>query len=264
MQWFRVSRASMANAVQDFAATYTVRTWAFGWLGRIVAQVVFYTLVGRLIGAADQERYLLVGASVMAIVTEVMLTCASSTWERRAGTLPLLVAAPTSLLPVFAGRSVQWLVSSVATSSVSLFAIGPLFGVTWTVSRAVAAAVVLVVCAVGTYCMALALAALVLSVMELRNLVGNLATALTTAVCGAVVPVGFWPRWVQAVAVALPVTHGLRAVRALVAGPAYLAALRDSALALAVAAVWLAVADGLFRWLSERGRRDGSIEFADN
>ena len=42
------------------------------------------------------------------------MSIASTTWERNAGTLPLLIAAPGPLWPVFVGRSVQWLPSGTA------------------------------------------------------------------------------------------------------------------------------------------------------
>lgn len=261
MHFVRVFNASTLNAFADFAATYTVRTWTFAWLGRIIAQVVFFTLIGTLLGSPETQRYLLIGAAVMAIVTDVLFTCASSTWERRAGTLPLLVASPGSLLAVFAGRSIQWVPSSLATSSVCLLGVGPLFGVTWSFPSALVLVFVLFVTAATTYCFALAPGALVLNAMDLRNLVANVIGALITAFCGAVVPVSFWPSWIGWVVNLVPVTHGLRAVRELASGG--FDVLPHLGYAVLTAVIWLVVAGWLLRRLAEQGRRDGTIEFGD-
>ncbi|GLZ29039.1 hypothetical protein Lesp02_12290 [Lentzea sp. NBRC 105346] len=261
MHWIRVFAASTVNAAADFAATYTWRTWTFAWLSRIIAQVLFFTLIGTLLGSPDKQRFLLIGATVMAIVAEVLFTCASSTWERRAGTLPLLVASPGDLLAVFAGRSIQWVPSSVATSSVCLLVVGPFFGVHWTWGTALALVPVLVVTAVTTYCFALVAGAFVLNAMDIRNIVANVLGALMTAFCGAVVPVSYWPGWVGQVVTLLPTTHGLRAVRALADGGNPVG---GCVAALLTGVLWLVVARLVLHRLAEHGRRDGTIEFGDS
>ncbi len=66
----------------------------------------------------------------------------------------------------------------------------------------------------------------------------------------------------QAVAQGLPVTHGLAAVRAMLAGGAPDEVARQAALELAVAVGWFTVALLTFRRFAESGRRNGSIEFS--
>jgi ABC-2 type transport system permease protein len=263
----RVLGRSAANAWADLTVIYTPLTWAAGWLGRVVTQVVFFALIGVLLHSPEQVRYLFVGNAVMATAMEAMMCVASTTWERRAGTLPLLVAAPSRLWPVFAGRSLQWLPSGVATASVALFAVGPLFGVTWTVGRAVVAFGCLVVVSLSTYCLGLAVAAVVLAAMNLRNIVSNLSYTGMMLICGVMVPVKFWPGWVQGFAQVIPLTHALAAIRTLAgASPAIPLTGRVTTglgLALATGLGWLAVAAVLLEVLAEVGRRTGSIEFVD-
>lgn len=263
----RIVRRSAANAWADLAVIYTPLTWTLGWLGRVVMQVVFFALVGVLLDSAQQVRFLFVGNAVMATAMEAMMCVASTTWERRTGTLPLLVAAPSRLWPVFVGRSLQWLPSGVATASVALFAVGPAFGIRWTLARGAAALLCLIVVSVTTYCFGLAVAAVVLAAMNLRNVVSNISYTGMMLICGVMVPVRFWPGWVQAIAQALPLTHGLSAIRTLadpapggpVAGPVAVAC----AIALAVGVCWLGVAAVLLELLAASGRRTGSIEYAD-
>jgi ABC-2 type transport system permease protein len=267
MRSLRALRYSTANAWADMWVMYSPLSWTFGWLGRVVMQVVFFAMVGLLLDSPDTVRFLFVGNAVMITSLEALITVASTTWERRQGTMPLLVAAPTRLWPVFVGRSVQWLPSGVLTASVALFAVGPAFGVTWTLPRALAAFGCLIVVAVTTYGFALVLAALVLAAMDLRNVVSNLAHVLMMLVCGVMVPVSFWPTWVQYLAQALPLTHALRAIRALADPPPGAPLAGEVAAgvlaALGVGAAWLVVAALLLERLATAGRRSGSIEFAD-
>jgi ABC-2 type transport system permease protein len=260
-------RASAANAWADMWVLYSPLTWTLGWVSRVLAQVTFFALIGLLLDSPDALRYLFIGNAAMVTAVEALISVATTTWERRQGTLPLLVAAPSRLWPVFVGRSIQWVVTGVLTSSIALFGLGPAFGVTWTPARAAAAFATLVVAAVSTYLFALVLGALVLAATDLRNLVANLAQVTMMLTCGVMVPVSFWPGWVQTVAQALPLTHALRAIRALADAPPGAPLAGEVAAgvlaALGVGAAWLVVAALLLERLASAGRRTGSIEFAD-
>jgi ABC-2 type transport system permease protein len=259
----RVLRYSAASGFADFATIYTWRTWTVGWLARVLCQVAFSALIGRLLGSAEQGRYLLVGNAVAIAAVEAMFVVASTTWERRAGTLPLLIAAPTDPALVFAGRSVQWLASGTATAVISLCGLGLIFGVPLRPAAVLAAVPLVALVALGTYCVGLLLAAVVLRVMQLRNVVGNVGHLVMLTICGVQVPVAFWPDWTRGLAGTLPLTHGLAAVRGALAGAGAPEVLRQAGLEVALAAGWLALAVLAFRRLAEHGRHDGSIEFGD-
>jgi len=259
--WWRVGRASAANAFADLRVIYTPASWVFGWLVRVLAQVTFYALIGTLLDSPDQQRFLLVGGAVTVMVTEVLLVCASTAWERQAGTLPLLVIAPVSTVPVFLGRSVQWIPSSLATSSIALFALGPLFGVRWTVGTALLASAVLVLTCLATYLFGFAVSMLVLGFIELRNLVSAVVTSVTTAISGAVVPVEFWPAGLQFVAHLLPATYGLDALHRLSREEITFAILPNAGLLVVTGLGWLGIGALLPRALVGLGRRRGTLEF---
>ncbi|WP_035803605.1 ABC transporter permease [Kitasatospora mediocidica] len=261
VQSLRVVGYSARNAAADFAATYTWRSWTFGWVGRMLSQVVFFTLAGRVLGAPDQARSRFIGNAVMTCVVEAMMVVASSVWERRAGTLPLLVASPADLAPVFFGRSLQWIASGVATSSIALLALGPLFGIDWTAVQIPAVVLLQLLTAVGSYCFGLVLGVLVLNAPQLRNIASNVAYLAMMSFCGIQVPVDYWPAPIRLLAAVLPVTYGVRAMTALSAGGPAGAVWRPAAAVLLLGAGWLAAAFVAFRVFAERGRRDGSLEF---
>lgn len=80
--------------------------------------------------------------------------------------------------------------------------------------------------------------------------------------CGVNVPLSFFPEPVQIAARALPLTHGLEAVRGILAAAPAAQVLADVAVEAVLGLAWFAAAATSFRWFAEGGRRDGSIEFA--
>jgi len=258
-----VLRFAAATGFADFGTMFTWRSWTIGWLSRVLCQVTFFALIGRLLGAPEAVRYLLIGNAVLIAVLESAFVVASTTWERRAGTLPLLIAAPTSPVLVFCGRSVQWIASGTASASVALFVLSPLFGVALPMPQALVAVPLIGLVSLSAYCLGLVLAGLVLRVMQLRNVVGNVTWMVIALLAGVQVPVTFWPAWVQAASAVLPARNGLAGIRALLDGDGVGAVCSAAGLEALVAVGWLAVAGLIFRHLAEQGRRDGSIEFVD-
>lgn len=259
----RVVRAAARVAVADLRTVYTPLTWGVGWLGRIIMQVLFFALIGSLLGDPEAVRYLFVGQAVMACVVEVFMSIPSTTWERMTGTLALLTAAPGPLWPVFVGRSLQWLPSGMTTASIVLFGVGPFFGVRWSLTSALATVLVLGLVAVSMYAVALSLAAVVLRGRRWRNVVSNVSHTTVMLLCGVTVPIAVWPGVLQGVAQVLPLTHGLAAIREVQAGVALAEVAPQTGVVVLLGAGWYAVAIAAFTLFGEVGRRDGSIDFAE-
>ncbi|MFJ9742828.1 ABC transporter permease [Streptomyces sp. NPDC101166] len=250
---------SAHNALADLRAVYTWKTWTFGWLGRMLAQVTFFALVGTMLDRPGALTYLVLGNALMTCVVESMMVVASSSWERFLGTLPLLSASPARLVWVFFGRSLQWPFSGAGTSLVALFALGPAFGVDWRAGQVPGVVLLVLLTALGTYCFGLFLAGLVINLPGLRNIVSNSAYLLMMAVCGVQVPTSFWPGWVGVLAWPLPLTHTLSAVRELAGAGRTAAVLAEAGLALLVSVSWFVAAYLAFRRQETRGRRTGAL-----
>ncbi len=259
----RVVRAAARVAWADLRTIYTPITWTVGWLGRIIMQVIFFALIGSLLGSREAVLYLFVGQAVMACVVECFMAVPSTTWERRTGTMALLTAAPGPLWPVFVGRSLQWLPSGMGTASIVLFVIGPLFGVRWSVPALLATVAVLALVATSMYAVALTLAAVVLRGPRWRNVVSNVGHLTTMLLCGVTVPATVWPAGLQAVGQALPLSHGLAAIRALQGGGTVAGVLPQVGLTVLLGLAWYAVAAAAFTVFGEAGRRDGTIDFEE-
>src|SRR5699024_12314744 len=109
------------------------------------------------------------------------------------------------------------------------------------------------------YCMTLLIASLTLVYDQARNVTGTMTTLSTTAVCGAMVPVDFWPEPVQWIAQALPITHGLSAVRALEADGSSGEILVPLGAMLLAALVWLTLAFISLRAVFSRSRSGNGL-----
>ena len=256
-----ILRYAALTGYYDYRGIYTWRTWVLGWYVRVVSQVVFFALVGELLGSRARTHELLVGMATLLAAVTSFIAVASTAWERWSGTLPLLVASPSSPVLVFAGRSVTFIGDALLTSLGSFFAAAAIFGLPLPWPRVLFIVPLMLLVAVSSYMLALFLGGLVLRAMSTRNVVSNLTTGTMMAIGGVVVPVSFYPEPVQWLAHILPLTHGLQAVRDTLGGEANGTILANVALEALVGLGWLAAALLTFDHLAESGRRDGSIEY---
>jgi ABC-2 type transport system permease protein len=258
----RVLRYAALSGYQDYSTVYTWKTWLAGWYVRVLFQVAFFALIGRLLDSDERVQYLLVGNAVMLAAFGALFAVAGTTWERRQGTLALLVASPSSPVVVFTGRS-TWALTDGILSSVTVFYVAaPIFGLDLPWPRALLYVPLVCAVALSTYALGVFLGGLVLRAMSTRNVVANIASGTMLAICGVNVPVDYFPDPVQWLAQVLPLTHGLEAVRDLLAGAGASEVLPNVGVELVVGTMWFALALLTFDRLAENGRRDGSIEFA--
>lgn len=258
----RVLGHAARSGFSDFGNTYTVWSWAFGLLLRMLTQVAFFTSIGRLLDSQAQVEFLFVGNAVAAAAVGCLTATTATVWERGAGTLPLLVASPTSPLVVLMGRSTFFIANGLAFSVGALLLVPPLFDVEVPVARFPALLALVVLMAVTTYFLATFLGGLVLRAPSAARTVPQVARLTIMAFCGVSVPRSVFPEVVSRLAGFLPVTHGLDAVRELLGEGRAGVVLTGAGLELMVGAGWLVASLLTFRRLAEAGRRDGSIVFS--
>src|SRR5207248_1013502 len=123
-----VIRLAFAAGVTDYRAIFTWRSWALGWMVRVIAQVSFFGLIGLRVANDRSAFYLLIGIALAVAAQAGIFSLNMTTTERWAGTLPLLVASPTSPVVVFAARCAYLAVDGALSAVLALFIAGPLFG----------------------------------------------------------------------------------------------------------------------------------------
>lgn len=256
----RVIAGAARVGYEEVRAAFTWKTWVFGWVARSAAQVLFFTAMGLLVGSDDFVPYAFLGNVVASAALQALAVGPDTAAERFNGTLPLLVAAPRSLLPVFAGRSLFHILQGVVEASIIFALLAPFIGAP---DRWMWLPVGLVVVVLGCYGLGLFLAAVSIDRYRIANLAFNFVFYLLVAIGGVNVPTDVFPGWVQTLASVLPLHHGLIGVRELVATGPSASVMLQFGLELAVGSVWMVLGLVGFAFSAEAGRRDGTLDFAE-
>ncbi|WP_053847860.1 ABC transporter permease [Streptomyces sp. NRRL B-24085] len=251
--------AARAGAA-DYGTVFTWKTWLLGWFVRMLAQVLFFTTIGELLGPG-QARYLLIGNAVALVALHGVFATASTTWELQNGTLPLLVASPSSPSLVLLGRSLFWLPDGVACGLGAILILAPVADLHLSVARVALLAALLVLVATTSYCLGLFLGSLVLTAPDLRNVVSNAAFTVMMIVCGPEVPASAVGPLLGRIGDFLPLTHGLLAIREVLAAKAGAHTAVLAGWETLIGACWLAAAVTALTWQARRSRRDGAALF---
>jgi len=258
----RVIWYSIVNGANDYWSIFTLKSWAFGWLIRVVSQVTFFALIGKLLQSHVQTEFLLVGNAVMVAGMGATFALHQPTNERGNGTLPLLLASPSRPVVVMLARGLYVVADAIWSSLLGLAIVGPAFGLHFPWPRALLVIPLTMLVGVAAYCFSTFLAGVIIAHRNINNLVVNTTIVLLMALCGVNVPVSFFPRWLEWISRCLPITDGLEAIRAVLAGDAWSSVGAHVGGELLAASFWLGLALLTFGRFIRAGQRDGSLEFA--
>lgn len=245
----------------DFRAMWTWKSWLSGWLVRVVAQVAFFSLLGERIGDDRKTFYLLVGNAILIAAITGVFSLNMTTAERWAGTLPLLVASPSSPIIVFSARGSYLAFDGALSALAALFIAGGIFGLELPWPAVLAVVPLTGIVSLASYCFGTFLAGIVFRFRSINSLVVLTTHVSLMAACGVNVPLSYYPNALEWFSRALPVTNGLLAIRGVFDGAAATTILRDAGLEAAVGAGWMTLALLSFNQLASRGRRDGSLDY---
>ncbi|GAB1694964.1 hypothetical protein [Krasilnikovia sp. M28-CT-15] len=256
-----VIRPAVLIGLQDFLGFYTWYTWTFGWMLRIVFQVFFFALMGRYLDRPDLVPFLVIGGAAATAVLESMTIVLFTSFDRAAGTLPLYASVPGDYYTVVVARNLfNCVVSGTVTASVALVVSSIVLDVSLPL-RMVFTPLLLALGALSCYLFGVFLSAIVAKFLSSRWVVLNVAYMGITSLGGFLIPVGFWPAPVSALAQLLPFTHALSAIRGLHGGAPVQHQLGQAGLEVLVLLFWLVVSRVAFNTSINMARRDGSIDF---
>jgi ABC-2 type transport system permease protein len=245
----------------DYRAIFTWRSWILGWMVRVIAQVSFFALIGLRVANDRAAFYLLIGNALAVAAQTGIFSLNMTTTERWAGTLPLLVASPTSPVVVFASRGSYLAVDGGLSALGALFIAGPAFGLHLPWPRVLAVVPLTAVVALASYCFGTFLAGVVFRFRAVNSLVVLVGYVGLMTVCGVNVPLSYYPTALDWAARFLPLTNGLLAIRGVFAGDAWSWIVEHGAFEAAVGAGWMTLALLTFNRLAARGRLDGSLDY---
>lgn len=256
-----VMRHAFHAGLTDYRAIFTWRSWIFGWMVRVVAQVSFFALIGLRVADERSAFYILIGNALAVAAQAGVFSLNMTTAERWAGTLPLLVASPSSPVVVFSARGAYLAVDGALSALGALFIAGPAFGLPLPWPRVIAVVPLTMLIALSAYCLGTFLAGIVFRFRSINSLVVNTTYVGLMTACGVNVPLSYYPSVLEWLSRGLPLTNGLLAIREVFSGASASAIVGHAAVEALVASCWLVLALLTFNWLAARGRLDGSLDY---
>jgi ABC-2 type transport system permease protein len=241
----------------------------FGWLNLWIAvpmfviapvfQLLFFAYLGRTTDVAN-DTYFVIGNALLAAALPGLLGMGGSIdGERSTKTLGMLLASPANRVALFLGRTLPAIANGFAVSVVCLVAGSLLLDVHVAAAAVPGLALIILVCAFSCSALGLCTGALGLRVRHVVSF-SWLFVPVLLLVSGANVPRARLPEWLQAVGSGLPLTHGIAAARALVAGQTLAENARPMLLELALGLAYAAAGILLLRLFELESRRTASLE----
>lgn len=254
-----------------FLGGWTSYRALFGWLSPWILiptfiigpilQILFFALVGRTAGVGDDTFFLIGNAIQYASIPCLFAMGNTIGGERYSQTLSLLLASPARRVPLFLGRSLPVIVNGLLCSLIALVLGAIVLRVSIPPTAVPMLVVAVTVAAFSCTGLGLAIAALGLRVRDVAVL-SNIVMGVLLVFCGVNVALSSMPGWMQAVGNALPLTHGIEAARASVAGagPAEVSGLLATEAAIGCA--YLLIGLAMLAVIERESRRSASLDLA--
>ncbi|HEX9617601.1 MAG TPA: ABC transporter permease [Anaerolineales bacterium] len=251
------ARASLVMESVDFSLPRLFGTK----LPRFILQPLFFVILAYVAGGPELARFALIGNAMgNAAIHSLVNLGASIEIEKWAGTFPLLMAVPANWLPLMIGRAAAGYLESLISVFVTFAVLTPFMaGADLPFDRLLLAMPVMMLTTASLAGMGWLLGSLTLPT-RVGLLASNMVAYAMFVVCGLNFPLDAMPPFLQAIGRALPLTHGLMAIREVIDGASYLQVAPLVGLEIAIGLVYAAVAWLVFRKRLNDTRRTGNME----
>lgn len=225
-----------------------------------LAQMLFFVLIGTFGSGSLGPAFFIVGNALqVAAVSGIYGVTFSVGGDRFNGTLPYLFGTPANRLVMFAGRSFIHLLDGMLGVAIAFGWGVVLLGLDLSRADLGLLAFIVLVATFSTSGLGLLMGCIGLISRNVM-FVNNTVYFLLLLFSGANIPLERLPGWIRAISLALPLSAGIAAARAVVAGAGWRAAapllLREGLIGLA----WFSAGYALFRAFEREAKRRGSLE----
>jgi ABC-2 type transport system permease protein len=235
-------------------------TYAASKIVMPLAQILFFTFLGTYATGRGNASFYIIGNAVqIAAVSGIYGVTMSIGGDRWNGTLPYLVGTPANRLTMFVGRAFIHVIDGMVGVIVGFIWGVLLLGLDLSHTNLPALGLTILVTTFSTSGLGLlmgCLSLITLNVMFINNAVYFALLILS----GANIPVDTLPGWLRLLSQGLPLTRGIAAARALIAG----ASLSDVAPLLlgelVIGLIYVMVGYRMFRWFEHQAKQRGSLE----
>jgi ABC-2 type transport system permease protein len=255
-------RVFFAGGLTSYRALFNwLNPWAF--LSILVAYPVFQTMyfvyLGRAADTANDTFFLVGNAFVAAAVAGMFGMGHSIGGERRYQTLPTLLASPASRLALFLGRALPAIVNGFVVAALSYTLAALMIHLHIAAGRLAGIAVALLASCFACAGLGLCIGSLAFRTRSI-SLFADTLSGVFLIVTGANVPLARLPDGLQVLANYIPLTHGIRAARALAAGGTLHDALGAVGKEALIGAVYFTIGVAMLRYFERSARRAGSLD----
>lgn len=225
-----------------------------------LAQIMFFVFLGMYAtGKQDASFYVIGNAIQIAAINGIFGVTMSIGGDRWEGTLPYLFGTPANRMVMVVGRAFMHVLDGVLGVVMGLTWGALLLGVDFSRTDLPALGLVILITTFSTSGLGLFLGCMSLMTVNVM-FINNTMYFLLLFFSGANFPVDKLPQWMQAISWALPLTRGIAAARAVIAGSALgeVAPLLWGEIGLG--AVYIFLGYSLFRWFEYQAKVRGTLE----
>ncbi|MFD3487986.1 ABC transporter permease [Streptomyces sp. NPDC058665] len=225
-----------------------------------VFQLLFFVLLGRHTGTANDDFYILGNVVLSATgpcVTGGTMAIAN---ERRFGTLGPVLLSPRSRLALWGGRAFPYIGNALLVMVFTLACATVLLGAAVPASALGPLSVALLSAALSGTAFGMVIGSIGLRV---RNtlITANVTNTLLILLTGGVVPREHLPTWMDSLGEVLPLTHAIEAARACASGSSDFSVVRGPVLTeLALCLAYALLAALLLRFFERSSVRGGTLD----
>ncbi len=227
---------------------------------RAVLQALFFVLIAKAAGGSQLARFALVGNAVHAAVFPAIIYMAIVIeLEKWAGTLPQLIASPMHWLPLLVGRSAATFGDALFSTTIVLGVLIPILSPDIAALNLLRAVPLLLLTVASASGLGWLIGAISLP-LRWGALISNMTAYAMMVLCGVNFPLTALPPTFQTVGRALPMSHGLLAVRAVIDGAPYSQVMRLMGTELLIGLLYGMAAWLLFGYRLNVARQKGNLE----
>lgn len=225
-----------------------------------VGQILFFTFLGKHGSSGESPSFYIIGNAVqLAALSGIFGVTFSIIGDRWNGTLPYLFGAPANRLLMFVGRAFLHILDGSLGVVIGLFWGVTLLGLDLSASEPGLLLFVILLTTYSTSGLGLALGSLSLVTRNVM-FINNTAYFILLGLAGSNINVERLPNVLQSISNALPLTRGITAARAIIAGAGFPEIIPLMIEELILGTLYVLFGYSLFRLFERQAKRMGTLE----
>ncbi len=225
-----------------------------------LAQMLFFVFLGTFATSSSNSSFYVIGNAIqIAAVSGIYGVVFSIGGDRNEGTLPYLFGAPANRIVLFFGRAFMHVIDGALGVVIGFFWGVTLLGLNLSHTNLPLLGLTVLVTTVSTCGLGLLMGCIGLITVNVM-FVNNTVYFLLLLFSGANIPLEQMPPWMHFISQVLPLTRGIEAARALVAGADFHTVAPLLLGELAVGLTYGLLGYFLFSWFEYQAKRLGTLE----